>query len=208
MFGEPKKEGDLRLITNFRFLNKCFSNDKFKMDSWGTLRSALKNQALRYGLTLDLKSWFHHLGVHPVSRRWMRFKLRLGEAYEIKALPFGLSGSPYWSHRLLKVVLSWIRNNLPGLSIVWYVDDIAILGSTKLQVKQATTAVIDFLTTLGIQVNNKKSMKQAAEQFDYLGQTINLTTGTISPPPGKLKQALTLAKKQLKARTCVPRHLA
>ena len=87
-------------------------------------------------------------------------------------------------------------------------DDIAILGSTKLQVKQAAAALINFLTTLGIQVNNKKSMKQVAEQFDYLGQTINLTTGTISPPPGKLKQAITLAKKQLKARTCVPRHLA
>ena len=72
----------------------------------------------------------------------MRFKLRLGEAYEIKALPFGLSGSPYWSHRLLKVVLSQIRNNLPGLSIVWYVDDITILGSTKPQVEQATTALM------------------------------------------------------------------
>jgi hypothetical protein len=51
-------------------------------------------------------------------------------------------------------------------------------------------------------------MKQAAEQFDHLGQTINLTTGTISPPPSKLKKALNLAKKKLKAHTCVPRHLA
>ena len=86
-------------------------------------------------------------------------------------------------------------------------DEIANLGNTKLQVEQAAAALIDFLTTLEIQVNNEKSMKQAAEQFDYLGQTINLTTGTISPPRGKLRQALTLAKKQLKARTCVPRHL-
>ena len=131
----------------------------------------------------------------------MRFKLRTGEAYEIEALPFGLSCSPYWAHRLSKVIPSWIRNNLPGVSIVWYVDDIAILGETELQVERMTTALINFLTTLGIEVNSKKSMKQAVEQFDYLGQTI-------SPPPSKLKKALNLAKKQLKTHTCVPHHLA
>ena len=87
-------------------------------------------------------------------------------------------------------------------------DDIVILGSTQLQVEYAATALIDFLSKLGIQVNNEKSMKPAAEQFHYLGQTIKLTTGMISTPASKLKQALTLAKKQLKARTCVPRHLA
>ena len=119
----------------------------------------------------------------------------------MKALPFVLSCSPYWTHRLSKVVLSGIRTNLPGVSIVWYVDDIATLGETKLQVERTATALINFLTKLGIEVNSKKSMKQAAEPFDYRGQTI-------SPPPSKLKKALNLAKKQLKTHTCVPHHLA
>ena len=106
----------------------------------------------------------------------------------MKALPFVLSCSPYWTHRLSKVVLSGIRTNLPGVSIVWYVDDIATLGETKLQVERTATALINFLTKLGIEVNSKKSMKQAAEPFDYRGQTI-------SPPPSKLKKAPNLAKK-------------
>ena len=93
----------------------------------------------------------------------MRFKLRTGEAYEIEALPFGLSCSPYWAHRLSKVILSWIRTNLPGVSIVWYVDDIAILGETELQVKRTTTTLINFFTKLGIEVNSRNSMKQATE---------------------------------------------
>ena len=92
----------------------------------------------------------------------MRFKLRSGEAYEIKALPFGLSSSPCWAYKLSKVILSWICNNLPDVSIVCYVDDIAILGSTKLQVEQAAVALIDFLTKLGIQVNSEKSMKRSS----------------------------------------------
>jgi hypothetical protein len=69
VFGEPRKDESLRLINNFKGLNKCFSNNKFNMDNWTTLRNALRNRALRYGLTLDLKSWFHHLAVHPANRR-------------------------------------------------------------------------------------------------------------------------------------------
>ena len=92
----------------------------------------------------------------------MRFKLRSGEAYEMKAPPFVLSCSPYWTHRLSNVVLSGIRTNLLGVSIVWYVGDIATLGETKLQVERTVTALINFLTKLGIEVNSKKSMKHAA----------------------------------------------
>ena len=69
VFGEPKKDESLRLINNFKGLSKWFSNNKCDMDNGTTLRNALRNQALRCGLTLDLKSWFHHLTVHPANRR-------------------------------------------------------------------------------------------------------------------------------------------
>jgi hypothetical protein len=85
----------------------------------------------------------------------MRFKLRSGEAYEIEALPSPIE-QPLWAHRLSKVVLSWIRTNLPGVSIVWYVDDIAILGETKLQVNN-TTALINFLTKRGSRSTTRKA---------------------------------------------------
>ena len=35
-----------------------------------------------------------------------------------------------------------------------------------------------------------------------------LTTGTITPTSVKVRKAISMAKKQAKARTCVPRHLA
>ena len=113
-------------------LSTCFSNDKYDVDNWTKLLSALKNQALWCNLNLDLKSWFHYMAVHPASRRKMRLKLRSGESYEKETLPFGLSNRTHWAHRLSKVVLSWIRTNLPRLNIVWYIDDIAILVETKL----------------------------------------------------------------------------
>ena len=185
VFGELKKDGGWRLITNLRRLNECFPNDKFKMDSWGTVKSALKDPALRWGLTLDLKSWFHPLRIHSSSRRWMRFKLRTGEAFEVDALPFGLSCSPYWAHRLAKPILAWVRNTLQDVTVVWYVDDIAILGKTKEDVEQAAARLIEFLTDLGVQVNAAKSMREAATKIHYLGRMIDLTTGLSRPRPSR-----------------------
>ena len=157
---------------------------------------------------MDLQSWFHHLQIHSSSRRWMRFKQRTGEAFEIEALPFGLACSPYWAHRMAKVILSWVRNTLQDVTVIWYVDDIAILGETQFQVERAATRLTEVLTDLGVQVNAAKSMSRAATKIDYLGQVINLTTGTITPPTVKIHKAINMAKKQAKARTCVPRHLA
>ena len=87
------------------------------------------------------KSWFHHLQIHSSSRRWMRFKLRTGEAFEVEALPFGLSCSPYWAHRLAKPILAWVRNTLQDVTVVWYVGDIATLGKTQQDVERAAAAV-------------------------------------------------------------------
>ena len=208
VFGEPKKDGGLRLIRNLRRLNRCFPTDRFKMDNRETLRMALKNPALQWGLTLDLKSWFHHLQIHSSSRRWMRFKLRTGEAFEIEALPFVLSCSPYWAHRLSKAIWCWDRNTLQDVTVIWYVDDIAILGKTQKDVKWAAARLTEFLTDLGVQVNAAKSMRRAATTIDYLGQVINLTTATVTPPSIEVREGIIMAKEQAKLRTCVPRHLA
>mmetsp|Transcript_79786 Transcript_79786/g.140798 ORF Transcript_79786/g.140798 Transcript_79786/m.140798 type:complete len:88 (-) Transcript_79786:2484-2747(-) len=80
VFGEPKKDRGLRLLTNLRALNKCFSNDNFKMECWTDLQKVLEDTSLQYEMTLrlDLKLWFHHLEIHLASRRWIHFKLRTG----------------------------------------------------------------------------------------------------------------------------------
>jgi len=136
------------------------------------------------------------------------YKFKTGEAFEIEALPFGLSYSPYWAHRLAKPILSWVRNTLQDVTVVWYVDDIAILGSNAEAVERAAARLMEFLTDLGVQVNAAKTMSRAATKIDYLGQVIDLTTGSVTPPAAKVRKAIAMAKKQAKARTCVPRHLA
>ena len=48
------------------------------------------------------------------------------------ALPFRLASSPYWAHRLSKPILQWARAQ--KLTLVWYVDDVLILGKSAQEV--------------------------------------------------------------------------
>ena len=84
------------------------------------------------GLTLDLKAWFHHLELHRSQQRWTRFRAG-GRAYQIKGMPFGWCGSPWWSSKLSKPVRCWLnRRQWP---FTWWVDDILLLGKSQLEVR-------------------------------------------------------------------------
>jgi hypothetical protein len=118
---KKKDSGKSRLISQFNKLNACFETPKFKPDSWKTVREILQDPSLCWGATLDMANWFHHLALSNKARRWARFKVQ-GTAYQMMALPFGLSSSPYWAHRLAKPILEWARAQ--KLTLVWYVDDV------------------------------------------------------------------------------------
>jgi len=59
-----------------------------------------KTQNWQWGVTLDMKDFFHHVPLHPQSRRWMR--IHLGEAWEYPmstpldglGVPFGHTDCP------------------------------------------------------------------------------------------------------------------
>ena len=79
-----------------------------------------------------MANWFHHLALSKKARRWARFKLQ-GRAYEMTALPFGLASSSYWAHRLSKPISQWARAQ--KLTLVWYVEDVLILGKRAHEVE-------------------------------------------------------------------------
>ena len=75
VFGRPKKDSPkLRLITDLRALNCCFELRKHRAQTWEQVLAMLENPQNQWGLTLDLKSFFHHLEMHPKLQRWMRFR--------------------------------------------------------------------------------------------------------------------------------------
>ena len=205
-FPRPKKDSNkIRIITDLRGLNMCHSTPKFKSENWSQILSTLQEENMDWGMTMDLKGYFHHLMVHPQTQRWMR--IRVGtQTFQLVAMPFGWSASPYWANKLSKPLRKWL--NQMGIPHLWYVDDIMILGPTKDITQKRMLLLIHKMTTLGIQINMNKTMKEASQQVTYLGHCFNLKEKLISPLMEKQKVSLAMTKKQLRSQVITPKYLA
>ena len=69
----------------------------------------------------------------------------------------------------------------------WWIDDVLILGNTKEQAEERATSLVKNFTELGITVNKAKSMKEATQQFTYVGHHFNLQKDIVSPTQEKQK---------------------
>ena len=91
---------------------------------------------------------------------------------------------PHWAPRLLKIALELIRTNFPEVTVIWYLDDISILGETELLVDGAACALTYLLKKLGVDADDEESMKLTADWPNYLREEgITFSTGTASSPP-------------------------
>ena len=134
VFGRENKDSDkVRLITDLRALNKCHQVQRHHPQTWTQLLQTLQEGKLRWGITMDLKGYYHHLQLHPRTQRWMRFWYG-GKGYQIQGMPFGWSLSPFWSHRLAQP----IRRVLHECNIrhSWWVDHLLLLGEPPEEVER------------------------------------------------------------------------
>jgi hypothetical protein len=206
VFGRPKPGSDkIRLITNLRALNACSKTPKHKAETWTNVMSQLQCQQLQWGMVIDLKNYYHNLGVHPATRRWMRVCVA-GRGFQMSALPFGWSLSPLWAAKLAKPLQAWLQGHL--VPHCWWVDDIAIFGKSKAEVENHVAQFVHLLTSLGMKVNWEKSMPEPAQSFTYLGHCLNLAQDQVSPLPQKARLSLRMVKKQLSGHRIQPRNIS
>ena len=205
-FGREKKDNHkIRLITDLRQLNNCHQVKKHKAETWQSVLQTLSDTKLRWGVTLDLKSYYHHLGLHPDIQRWMRICIQ-DTAYQMVAMPFGWALAPWWANKFSKPIRAWL-NNLQW-EHCWWIDDVLILGNTKEQAEERATSLVKKLTELGITVNKAKSMKEATQQFTYVGHHFDLQKDIVSPTQEKQKITQQKCTHQIKGNNFQPRHLA
>ena len=120
----------------------------------------------------------------PEASLW---PVRRPTAWRAAALPFGLASSPYWAERLAQPIIQHLRSM--GMTLVWYVDDLLLLGSTKEQVEGYAAYTLSLLTKLGIAVSQKKTMREAKQEVRYLGHTLDLRGYRVRAFPEKLQRA-------------------
>ena len=106
IFLVPKKNGKLRLIIDLSVLNRSVYTETFKMETQRKVRNVV--QLNDWAFSLDLTDAYLHIPIHHRSRKYLRFTFR-GQVYQFKALPFGLSTSPFVFTRLMIVIATFLR---------------------------------------------------------------------------------------------------
>ncbi|KAG1107399.1 hypothetical protein G6F61_011802 [Rhizopus arrhizus] len=92
IFVIPKKNGGIRPVFNLKKLNLYLDAPHFKMETIREVSRMIKPND--YLTSIDLSDAFLHMGLHPSSRRYLRFQWR-NQVYQFCTTAFGLSTSPY-----------------------------------------------------------------------------------------------------------------
>ncbi|KAM9962817.1 hypothetical protein ACTFIR_005734 [Dictyostelium discoideum] len=158
-----------------------------------------------YIVKLDIKKAYLHLLVDPQYRDLFRFVWK-GSHYRWKTMPFGLSTAPRIFTMLLRPVLRMLRDI--KVSVIAYLDDLLIVGSTKEECLSNFKKTMDLLVKLGFKLNLEKSVLEPTQSITFLGLQIDSVSMKLLVPKEKKKSVIKEIRNFLKLNCCFPRKLA
>ena len=120
----------------------------FKMEGVPALREIIEQND--FICKLNLKDAYVVKPIHPSSKKNLTFQNQ-GIVYQYKTLAFGMSVSPRVFSKLMRFAIEPLRQQ--GIRLVYYLDDICILGSTVNETRDHTQRVMKHLEQLGFLIN-------------------------------------------------------
>ena len=164
IFLVPKKNGKLRLIIDLSVLNHFVYTETFKMETQRKVRNAV--QLNDWAFSLDLTDAYLHIPIHHRSRKYLRFTLR-GRVYQFKALPFGLSTSPFVFTRFIIVIATFLRRR--AITLHPYLDDWLAGNQNRRKLLEHRQFILSLINSLGLIINYEKSDLVPAQVFTFIG---------------------------------------
>uniref|UniRef100_H3A9W5 Gypsy retrotransposon integrase-like protein 1 n=1 Tax=Latimeria chalumnae TaxID=7897 RepID=H3A9W5_LATCH len=119
-----KKNGDLRIYTDFRWLNARTVKDAYPLPHQADCLAALGGNA--FFSTMDLTSGFYNVSLHEEDRKYSAFTTPMG-LYEYNRLPQGLCNSP----ASFMCMMTNILGDQNCLSLLCYLDDLLVFAPTE-----------------------------------------------------------------------------
>ncbi|KAK9730836.1 Integrase zinc binding domain [Popillia japonica] len=120
----PKKDGSLRFCVDFRKVNQVTEKDAYPLPYIANTLDKLRNA--HYLTSLDIKSGYWQIPLHPDSRQYTAFTIPNRGLFEFCRLPFGLTTAPSVFQRIIDRV---IGADLKPY-VFTYLDDIIIITPT------------------------------------------------------------------------------
>jgi transposase InsO family protein len=190
-FVQPKKTGDVRILTDFRKLNACLKRKPFPLPKISDLLQRLTG--FRYATAIDLSMGYYHIPLDKESQALCTTILPWGK-YQYQRLPMGVASSP----DIFQAIMSDLLGDLEFART--YLDDILIVSDGTFEDHMSKLeAVLKRLEAAGFRANVRKCYF-AKDEVEYLGY--QLTRNGIQPQPKKVEAILRIAppktKKQLR----------
>ena len=178
LFLVPKKTGDLRPVIDLSTLNHHMVVPHFKMETQGSVRSAIRSQ--EWAVSIDIRDAYLHVPMHQAVRKYLRFVVNK-KVYQLTCLPFGLATSPREFTKLLRPVVSLLRQQ--GVKLHVYLDDWLIRADTPEEAQLHAQTTIKVLQFLGWIINFEKSDLTPSQDFQFIGMQFNIRRFTAAPLP-------------------------
>lgn len=182
-----KKNGDLRLCTDFRWLNARTIKDAHPLPHQADALAALGGNA--FFSTMDLTSGYYNVEVHEEDKKFTAFTSPFG-LYEYNRLPQGLCNSPATFMRMMMSIFG----DQNFLSLLCYLDDILVFAPNEQVALQRLEMVFERLKAHNLRLAPKKChfMRSSVK---FLGHIV--TKEGISTDPEKVRAIMDLSENDL-----------
>ena len=132
------------------------------------------------GVGGDIRDAYLHVPMHQAVRKYLRFVVNK-KVYQFTCLPFGLATSPREFTKLLRPVVSLLRQQ--GVKLHVYLDDWLIRADTPEEAQLHSQTTIKVLQFLGWIINFEKSDLTPSQDFQFIGMQFNTRRFTVAPLP-------------------------
>jgi hypothetical protein len=179
----PKKDGTVRIVTDFRVLNSMLKRTPYPIPRIQDIFQDLGT--FTYASAIDLIMGFYNVPLTPESSRLCRTALPWG-VYEYLRLPMGITNSP----EIFQARMSQLMRGLESVRV--YLDDLLVISNGSYHDHLAKLKIVfERLCTAGLKVNLPKC-NLAQQAVEYLGYW--LTTSGIKPQTKKVEAILNIGR--------------
>ena len=184
-FIQPKKTGDVRVLTDFRRLNAMLRRKPHPLPKISELLQEL--EGFRYATAIDLSMGYYHIPLDKHSQKLCTTILPWAK-YSFRKLPMGVSTAPDIFQRIVDDILGDLQY------VRAYIDDILIISNgTYADHMEKLETVLSRLERAGFRARVNKCFF-AQSELEYLGYW--LTREGIQPQPKKVEAILRLKEPQ------------
>jgi hypothetical protein len=158
-----------------------------------------------YLLKIDLRKAYHSIKMNDKMTKYLKIRWR-NQLYEFRALPLGIAAAPRIYNAVMGAAVNYLRKC--GVRMAFFVDDILVMGRSKVETEVMGRMVREELENWGFVVNQKKSMEEAKRKVEYLGIALDTEKNVMRVPKKKVVDMKKYVRKMMERGVASARQIA